>query len=595
MIVQCPHCSDRYRVNEQNIPSTGGRIRCPSCSSTFVVYPTSAQQQQQQSAPSYDAEKTSVATNISDLMGSLGGNFGGAQGGGGGGAQEDEGATEVISGDSLPNFAGGLFGGGGAAQQQEEDGTVEMENPLMLAGIGNFNQQQNAAAAAGGSGGGGEDIYAATEIVSADEAAAMLGDVPGNDRTEIVDPSMVEDGRTEIVDPAQVSYNSPPQFGGGGAPQFGGGQQQQQQQGSGGFQAAQPAGGGFGQGGFGGGQQQHAQTPEQAQPAQPAAAPAASGPDPNHNGPWKLKTNFGLTYEFPDTKGLKGWMASRDDFDGYTLSAGSDEFFPLDAFPQISGNLPAGGGAQKAGGGAGGFGGQAGGMNQGGGFGGQAGGMNQGGGFGGQQGGMNQGGGFGGQQGGQQNGQMRTNRPKHNTMPPQPVNLTNNELPSRDAKWNKVLWLLFIVLFVGCGLLAVQIMGVYDFKALLGLSKPPVVEKNEPVAKTPPAGADGANDTTPETDENETGAAPALSAEQQAEVEGLVEEAKVEIKGNKLASAKSKLEIAKSIDPNRFDVYDLLAQVYEQTGEDDKAKAMRMEVQALRARSNTGDTEESPE
>ena len=72
------------------------------------------------------------------------------------------------------------------------------------------------------------------------------------------------------------------------------------------------------------------------------------------------------------------------------------------------------------------------------------------------------------------------------------------------------------------------------------------------------------------------------------EVEGLVEEAKAEIKGNKLASAKTKLEIAKSIDPNRFDVYDLLAQVYEQTGEDDKAKAMRMEVQALRAKSDAG-------
>lgn len=585
MIVQCPHCSDRYRVNEQNIPSTGGRIRCPSCSSTFVVYPTSAQQQQQPAAPSYDAEKTSVATNISDLMGSFGGggNFGGGAPSGGG--QEDEGATEVISGDSLPNFAGGLFGGGAPAQQQEEDGTVEMENPLMLAGIGNFNQQQNAA------GGGGEDIYAATEIVSADEAAAMLGDVPGSDRTEIVDPSMVDGGHTEIVDPAQVAYNSgpqnpaPPAFGGGAPPQFGGGQ------GSGGFQAAQPAGGGFGQNGFGGGQPaQHAQTPEQAQPTPPA--PAAGGPDPNHNGPWKLKTNFGLTYEFPDTKGLKGWMASRDDFDGYTLSAGGDAFFPLDAFPQISGNLPAGG-APGNNAKAGGFGNQAGGMNQGGGFGGQQGGMNQGGGFGG---GMNQGG-FGGQgaAGGQGTGQQRTNRPKHNTMPPQPINMTSNELPSRDAKWNKVLWLLFIVLFVGCGLLAVQIMGVYDFKALLGISKPPI-EKTEPIANTPPKEDKGANATTPDGDGGgDTSAAPKLSAEQAAEVEGLVEEARSEIKGNKLASAKTKLEIAKSIDPNRFDVYDLLAQVYEQTGEDDKAKAMRMEVQALRAKSNTGETEESPE
>lgn len=572
MIVQCPHCSDRYRVNEQNIPSTGGRIRCPSCSSTFVVYPTSAQQQQQPAAaPSYDAEKTSVATNISDLMGSLGGGFGGQQGGA---PQQDEGATEVISGDSLPNFAGGLFGGGGGGDQPEEDGTVEMENPLMLAGIGSFNQQQQQQQQ-----GGGEDIYGATEIVSADEAAAMLGDVPGNDRTEIVDPSTVslggeEEGRTEIVDPAQVDFGSPvpqnPGFG-GGAPSFGGAQH-----GSGGYQAAQqPAGGN----GFGGGLPSHAPTPEQ-------APPAAAGPDPNHNGPWKLKTNFGLTYEFPDTKGLKGWMASRDDFDGYTLSAGDDDFHPLDAFPQVSGGLPAGGAPVAAppannGMGAGGFGGQGGGQANN--FGGQAGGMGQGG-FGQQ----NQGG-FGGQDGGQQ-GPMRTNRPKHNTMPPQPVNLTNNELPSRDAKWNKVLWLLFIVLFVGCSLLAVQIMGVYDFKALLGLSKPAEVKVDTPANTTgdDTAPADTSAGGEEDGGEKESGDAPALTAEQQAEVEGLVEEAKAEIKGNKLASAKTKLEIAKSIDPNRFDVYDLLAQVYEQTGEDDKAKAMRMEVQALRAKSDAG-------
>ena len=62
---------------------------------------------------------------------------------------------------------------------------------------------------------------------------------------------------------------------------------------------------------------------------------------------------------------------------------------------------------------------------------------------------------------------------------------------------------------------------------------------------------------------------------------------------NKFASAKSKLEIAKDLDPQRFVVYDLLARVYEEIGDDKKAKATRMEVQALRAKQDT--VEEEPE
>jgi len=72
-------------------------------------------------------------------------------------------------------------------------------------------------------------------------------------------------------------------------------------------------------------------------------APVADGPDPNHGGPWKLKTNFGLTYEFVDTQNLLQWMSSRDELDGYMLSGGDDQFFPVKDFPQIAQGLSAGG------------------------------------------------------------------------------------------------------------------------------------------------------------------------------------------------------------------------------------------------------------
>ena len=37
MIVQCPACSSRYRINEDKIPGRGARVTCPSCGHKFVV------------------------------------------------------------------------------------------------------------------------------------------------------------------------------------------------------------------------------------------------------------------------------------------------------------------------------------------------------------------------------------------------------------------------------------------------------------------------------------------------------------------------------------------------------------------------------
>ena len=173
MVVQCPHCSARYRVNDQNIPAGGGRIRCPSCESTFVVYPEEQPPANPQPpGASYDEGKTSVATNIQDLMrgGGMPGQASGSWGAGPPAGGADDGlATEVISGDSLPNFASG-FGGGGSGGGDSggvpDDGTVEMENPIDFAGVGlppgwGASAQQ-------------EEDYDPTQVVSADVAASAV-------------------------------------------------------------------------------------------------------------------------------------------------------------------------------------------------------------------------------------------------------------------------------------------------------------------------------------------------------------------------------------------------------------------------------------
>lgn len=38
MIVTCPACSARYKINESKIKGRGAKITCPRCAHRFVVY-----------------------------------------------------------------------------------------------------------------------------------------------------------------------------------------------------------------------------------------------------------------------------------------------------------------------------------------------------------------------------------------------------------------------------------------------------------------------------------------------------------------------------------------------------------------------------
>ncbi len=38
MIIECPKCKKKYKVEDSDIPVGGGPIRCPNCSNIFTVY-----------------------------------------------------------------------------------------------------------------------------------------------------------------------------------------------------------------------------------------------------------------------------------------------------------------------------------------------------------------------------------------------------------------------------------------------------------------------------------------------------------------------------------------------------------------------------
>jgi predicted Zn finger-like uncharacterized protein len=42
MVVSCERCGSQYRVREDKLPPSGGRIKCPSCSHIFIVRPSTA-------------------------------------------------------------------------------------------------------------------------------------------------------------------------------------------------------------------------------------------------------------------------------------------------------------------------------------------------------------------------------------------------------------------------------------------------------------------------------------------------------------------------------------------------------------------------
>lgn len=518
MIVQCPSCGSRYRVNDANVPSSGGKITCPSCQHKFIVYP-----EEQNPAPAQGGggsddleDKTSVAfrPDLNKLVNQM------QQGGGqqqSAGGDDGVAATEVMSGDQIPDFMKGM--------EIPDDGTVEMKNPFDGGGVGMGGPPAQ------------EDEAAPTEVVSGD----------------MLDGFQVD--KVENSAPAQPSHQAraPQQNQQARAPQ-----QNQQPP----AKPQPPAGG------------QAPSTPPNAAASAGAAQSDAfdevdgpAGPNPDHDGPWKLKTNFGLTYEFPDTKSLGNWLSNREDLDGYELSGDGDNFHALDAWPQISGG-PA-------------------------------------------------------QSGSQQPPSFQQNNPSPPQQPPSgpgagAAGLPGNSLtpsqpaanpapapsqqaqsapgkkiqpneyrpPSRDGKWNGLLWAIVFVLLLVAGGMVVQMFGIYDLKGL-------VLGDSGQQAQTQPAkpaqgdsadqGAVAKDDKQAEPVEDK-GPDPKIVKE----VNRLIGDAERAVKNNRLQTASEKLQNAKLLDPERVEVYQLLAKVYTEMGQEADAEAAKKKVSELQAPKDQG-------
>ena len=288
-------------------------------------------------------------------------------------------------------------------------------------------------------------------------------------------------------------------------------------------------------------------------PAQPPA-PAAAKPDPAHQGPWKLKTDFGLTYEFPDVKSLRNWLSSRDEVDGFKLSADGVNFFTVREFPQFERpvgmsqvamqqpqNLGAMPGAEPSSPGIPNFGQPSftpppSSASQSGTFGGPV---------------------VAGQYASYHGGPL----PAAPVGPP-----IQNEYrpPSRAAGQHKLLWAIFLVLVLVCVLVGLQTFQVVDLLGMAGLGRKPVVVV--PQTTTATQKVESIEKFVDNTDND---------------IEVLLKDVRRDLKNKKLQSALERLNTVETLAPDRPELFELRAQAYEALGETDKAEAARAHAQEL--------------
>lgn len=634
MIVQCPNCDARYRVNATAVPATGGRITCPSCQHIFIVYPEREPLSSLQSSGPSDADKTSVTQrpDLQQLVQRM------RQ------QEEDEpdttvltdmmaGETEVVSSEDLTE-ADNL------RAQIIDDGTVEMRNPLLFAEAFLDDTQHI----------GADNLSGAfeTEVLDDDDLEDMElvhdtavmepevgrdiklpGRSPGpalTDRPRVTLPNVSSRAKTEASRPGprreEERVRSAPRLPrpGPGAPDHSGlfadapaRRPRPAADRSGSFPArgAQPA-----RGTIRGASARateprepapdtqrmspRAQRPKPPAPAEeplfpapsrperrPEARPEPSGPDPAHDGPWKLKTEFGLVYEFSDTTSLLNWLVGRDALDSYQL-AGAADFYPLMNWPQLEQDRRIGGrkstilgiGAVDISAGA---------------------------------------------------PPPRTNTPAPTPTPApapppedsapkpapelgswdsaipqdpfQPAHPIPGHTPPAPAKvapapqssaaegsthW--FLWPVAGVLFAVVVILAVDVFEIYDVRgALFDKSS-----KDAPFA--PPAG-DLQAPPSAEASAEEQLAAEASDPERAVtkEVDRMITDAREAIADNRLRSANMRLNNAKLLSPDRVEIYELLEDVFEKMGSTEQADAARQKAEELRAAGEESSADEEDE
>lgn len=586
MIVQCPACNSRYRIRDANIPPSGGKIRCPSCAHSFVVYPEPPEEED-------DSDRTSITNPnaLSNLVSKMSTSAKTAP-------ATDDNHTATLDKDEMNRIR--AFQAMAAELGDADDGTLEIKNPMEI--------WRNAQAALGQVEESEADEYdaAPTEIVSSDNLpnlpfpgmkpklptpglpapsfAPKPAASPPTPSLPPLRPPTPEPVRATVPSspPPTPSFDDPfarqpsanfaapaapapaPAFAPAPAPAFAPAPASQQNYGDSTQQLSNPFTG-----------MDPISSPDVSADIMAAIEevslahedPPSVVPDGAHEGPWKLKTDFGLTYEFPDVKSLRNWLSSRDEIDGFKLSADGINFFSIPEFPQFArrsnvsqiglsqpselGAMPSEGFAPAA-------------MPN----------FNQPS-FTPPPSAASQSGNF---SGAVVPGQYASYH--GGPLPPPPTGApvqTSYKPPSRAAGEHRILWAVFALLLVICVLVGLQTFGFVDLVSMAGLGKkavqvqaPPKIELVQPI------------DTPKIEDVN-------------ADIEGLLKDVRRDLKNKKIQTALDRLNTVETLAPERPEVFELRAKAFDALGDTEKAEVARERAKELRENAVAADPTITPD
>lgn len=581
MIVDCPHCESRYRVREDRVPAGGGRVECPNCGEVFFIEAGEkeggtdeiegrrAGGEAEGGRLQEMADEMSTARGDSEVVG-------------------EEDPTEIITSEGgAPDFLEKKDDGA-----PEDGGTIEMRNPYL---------------GAHGEGGEGEPTLEfedgeddATTKVDRDELGSMFEDDwldetnPSDQRPGSGGASEGESGpvlhsyqgqSSDITDAQESdSHADDVDVRVGDAASSGEyGRDSEQPAGLGGSISESEELDRFDAQGAdraGTGDEEPPEIPAGSAdsethpiaPAEGGTAPSTSDPlgdetwdrsdgggageqlEPpgRHDGPWKVKARHGLSYEFPDTASLREWMVERENFDNLRLSPDGTNYFELSSFPQVADLVRSGGD-----GGASGF--------------------------------------------GQPTGERPRPGPGRSRGTPATPPAPPSESATREEKaaepagadwsqalrsagtarpersvWTRALYPILFVLILVAGGIFLDISGLYPVGRMVpGISSTAESEPSES-SSSGRAGAAEEEPTDSEGHSEET-----RSGEERSHVDRVLDSARDAIEKRRWQSAIDNLKAAKLLAPKNPETYFLLAEVYEQLGQGDRAEENRERAENL--------------
>lgn len=285
MIVQCPACSARYRINSANLPEGGGHIKCPKCSHVFMVKVKPEDQAQAATPEARPAEQPRVARTLA-LSGI---NFGAALAAAqsaetppedeGSSFEDNPGLADILRSQSEGDALDQLFKSGGGLETSggADDWSASLPPEFSVAASSDDSSEDPISMLL-------QDSGARPSVHSSDSPAVSIASTSGaygiagdTDTMSEIERLLAETAGEETADTDK---------------------------------------------------------------AQETAAAASTGEEK-----WRVKNAIGLHFDFPNLESMRNWLSNRDSHDGYLLTKDQgqtwgevSEFKELqDVKPRVSG------------------------------------------------------------------------------------------------------------------------------------------------------------------------------------------------------------------------------------------------------------------